>query len=123
MFFKRRKRDADAGGVAVAERPPAPTEEWSGTADAPRAEPPRLAEENRAGRDVERERRLLWLRHLAGIRRIDGAPASPQHPLPDVASLGEGPALPEFTPEQLTPELLRAGVLRDGCVLVRGLFP
>ena len=29
--------------------------------------------------------------------------------------------LPELAPADLTPELLRAGILRDGCVLVRGL--
>src|SRR5205085_829039 len=30
---------------------------------------------------------------------------------------------PEFRPEQLTPELLRAAILRDGCALVRELIP
>ena len=31
-------------------------------------------------------------------------------------------ALPEFTRADVTPGLLRAGILRDGCVLVRGLI-
>jgi hypothetical protein len=33
--------------------------------------------------------------------------------------MGEGP--PELDPDDLTPARLRAGILRDGCVLVRGL--
>ena len=45
-------------------------------------------------------------------------PGSPQ---PDHAGLPPAGSLPEFTPDELTPELMRAAILRDGCVLVRGL--
>jgi Phytanoyl-CoA dioxygenase (PhyH) len=80
----------------------------------------RLTEVNRATPDRETERRLLRLRHEAGIQLLgDGAPA---FPAPDAVALPDGPGLPEFTRDQLTPELLRAGILRDGCVLVRGLI-
>jgi hypothetical protein len=80
----------------------------------------RLTAANRSNRDRETERRLLRLRHEAGIQLLDGD-ASPAFPDPDAAALPPGPGLPEFTPEQVTPALLRAGILRDGCVLVRGL--
>src|SRR4051794_16740253 len=80
----------------------------------------RLTEVNRAAPDRDTERRLLRLRHEAGIQllRDGGAPA---FPAPDGARLPAGPGLPEFTRDELTPELLRAAILRDGCLLVRGL--
>ena len=44
---------------------------------------------------------------------------------PDTAALPvvQVGQLPEFTPSQLTPGLARAAILRDGCLLVRGLIP
>ncbi len=88
------------------------------------AEIERLVAANRVTAARERERRLLWLRHLAGIRHLDTPRPEPQHPAPDDGGL---PAfdggLPEIAADVLTPELLRAGILRDGCVLVRGLVP
>ena len=128
MFFKRRRK-GEHGGAAVAERaqPGRPEDaalEWEGTDEELSAEIERLTAENRAARDPERDRRVLRLRHLAGIRRLDAAPADPRHPEPDTAALPPaGGGLPEFTREELTPGLLRAALLRDGCALVRGLVP
>ena len=34
-----------------------------------------------------------------------------------------GPGLSEIAAADVTPGLLRAGMLRDGCLLVRGLVP
>jgi hypothetical protein len=85
------------------------------------AEIDRLAQSTRSRDDLEARRRLLRLRHLAGIALLDGDNPRP-HPSPDSDSLAEGDALPEIHPDQLTPELLRAGILRDGCLLVRGLI-
>ena len=107
-LFKRRAR----GGTALAE-PPA-------TIEGLRAEIERLTEANRSGRDREIERRLLALRHLAGVRLTE-SDAAAEYPAADYAGLPNGGGLPEFAPGELTPELLRAGILRDGCVLVRGL--
>ena len=99
---------------AVAEAPvPASTE---GLFDEIR----RLAEANRAKPDRDTERRLLRLRHLAGIRLLESTERG-SYPDPSAASLPEADGLPEFTPADLTPELMRAAMLRDGCVLVRGL--
>jgi Phytanoyl-CoA dioxygenase (PhyH) len=80
-----------------------------------------LVEQNRRSPDRELERRLMRLRYEAGLelcRRESGKPADPD---PDFAALeGSGP-LPEITPDQLTPEVARAGILGHGALLVRGL--
>ena len=82
-----------------------------------------LEQENRTERDRDRDRRLIRLRHRAGARLLAEAGASPEQPAPAVDVLPSRPAasLPEISPADLTPELLRAGMLRDGSVLVRGL--
>jgi len=104
--FKRK------GGVAEPEA----------TAEELRAEIDELAAANRARPSREAERRLLALRHELGTRLLDAAGPSPEHPDPSGVELPPaGDALPEFGRDELTPELLRAGILRDGCVLVRGL--
>jgi hypothetical protein len=84
------------------------------------AEIRRLTEANRLGRDPEVERRLLALRHVAGVRLAESEDDA-EYPAPHVGGLPDGGGLPEITPAELTPALLRAGILRDGCVLVRGL--
>jgi hypothetical protein len=87
------------------------------------AEIERLTERNRDTRDAATERELLRLRHHAGIRLLDDAPADPAFPAPALERLPEADGLPEIAPADLDPELLRAGILRDGCLLVRGLVP
>ena len=83
----------------------------------------RLSERNREEADPATEREILRLRHIAGIRLMDGAPADPAFPAPAFDRLPEADGLPEIAPADLDPELLRAGILRDGCLLVRGLVP
>jgi hypothetical protein len=106
LRLRRRKRD------------PA-TEDFDGGDAELRAEIERLTGQNRAAPDRDTERRLLRLRHIAGRRALDDPPADPRHPEP--ALLPDSDGLPEFAPADLTPALLRAAILRDGCVLVRGL--
>ena len=128
MFFRRKNREG--GGTAVAE-PEAPLgevrtpvePEFSGSTPELFAEIERLTEENRGARDAEREYRLLRLRHLAGIRLMDEAEGSPSHPEADTEGLPEARGLPEFAPADVTPGLLRAGILRDGSFLIRGMAP
>jgi phytanoyl-CoA dioxygenase PhyH len=115
-LFKRRR---DRGGVAVAERRPDLSDDFSGSTEELRAEIGRLTAANRASRDRETERRLLWLRHYAGVRLLEAGGGEPAYPEP--AGLPDGDGLPEIGREQVTPGLVRAGVLRDGCLLVRGL--
>jgi hypothetical protein len=111
-LFKRK------AGPAVSERPeavPASTEALD-------QEIRRLSERWRERPDRETERRLLRLRHLAGVRRLDETAPVSGYPAADAARL-PADRLPELAPSDLTPELLRAGILRDGCLLVRGLVP
>ncbi len=82
----------------------------------------RLTDENRVQPSADRERAILRARHLAGIRLIDDPPAAPRFAAASDAALPPGAPLPEFEPGQLTGGLMRAAVLRDGCVLVRGLI-
>jgi hypothetical protein len=101
---------------------PEPESEFAGSDQELLDEIERLRDANRARRHPARERRLLWLRHLAGINEIDRDRPEPLHPRPDTSAL---PAfdgvLPDIPASALTPGLLRAGILRDGCLLVRGL--
>jgi hypothetical protein len=108
-------------GSETTARTPEVGEELSGSTEELFAEIRRLTEANRANRDRDAERRLLRFRHLAGIRLIDEDGPAPEHPSPDFDRLPEAEGLPEIGPAEVTPELLRAGILRDGCLLVRGL--
>jgi hypothetical protein len=103
------------GGAAVAEPArPAPDELL--------AEIQKLTAENRESRSTATEARLITLRHLAGIGLTEAANGRPDFASPDPASLPTvAQGLPEIDAADLTPELLRAGILRDGCLLVRGL--
>lgn len=86
------------------------------------AEITRLTGANRARRDLETERRLLHLRYLAGMGDAEGLDGVPRHVEPSVEPLPErGDGLPIFGSDDLTPARLRAAILRDGCMLVRGL--
>jgi hypothetical protein len=114
MIF-RRKRDQ---ATAVAERDPEagrPTEELF-------AEIASLTRANLERRDPETERRLVELRHLAGLRLMDAPAGRPSYPEPAFDQLpARNGELPGVSPDLLTPELVRAGILRDGCLLIRGL--
>ena len=83
-----------------------------------------LTEANRRARDTDIERRIRQLRHEVGIRLVDEAPKDPSYVEPggDVPAPGEQSLIPEVTPAELTPELLRASILEYGCILVRGLM-
>jgi Phytanoyl-CoA dioxygenase (PhyH) len=75
-----------------------------------------LVEANRANRDPELERQILRLRHHVGIELMSNGTAVPRWPdIVDAAS-------PEITPDELTPQRLRASMLRHGYLLIRGLL-
>ena len=113
---RRKKQTAGPDGQAVG------VEEFDGSDEQLAAEIERLTEANRTDSSAARERELLHLRNLLGVRWLDNGVADAGLAAPDEASLpsvSEG--LPELGPGQLTPGVIRAGILRDGCVLVRGL--
>lgn len=117
-MWRLKRRDGDS---AVVEHSPGDAGDFSGSDEALFAEIGRLNEDNRAGPNRDTERRLLRLRHLAGLRLLETDGSAARHPDPDFAALPEAEGLPDIDAADLTPELLRAGILRDGCVLVRGL--
>jgi hypothetical protein len=115
MWRLRRKDETKSGGIAVADRPP----DYEGSTEDLWDEIEQLTS---GQRDREAERRVLRLRHIAGIRAMQEAEGGADFADPAVASLPDADGLPEFARDALTPGLLRAGILRDGCVLVRGLI-
>lgn len=120
MWRFRRKGD---GGTATVELPPEMGIEWEGTSAELWAEIGRLTAANREQPDRDIERRVLRLRHLAGLHAVDVADGTAEFAAPAAEGLpGSGDGLPEFRPADLSPGLLRAGILRDGCVLVRGMI-
>jgi hypothetical protein len=80
-----------------------------------------LSEQNRAARDPQIERRLVGLRHRAGLELTGRPPADLEYAAPAIDSLANGSGVPEVAPDELTPGVLRAAILRSGCLLVRGL--
>jgi Phytanoyl-CoA dioxygenase (PhyH) len=123
-LFRRNKERG--GSTAVVDRPTVDrpkkiADDFEGTTEELYAAIERLTEANRASRDRDTERRLVHLRHVAGIRVLVENGDRPDHPEPDFARLPEADVLPELRAEEVTPELIRAGILRDGCLLVRGL--
>ena len=123
MSFRRQKGSHAPTPEGEAATPPGPAavaepqkfEELSGEID-------ELTRANRPRRDPEVERRILRLRHRAGLELIDHPAAIPGHPPPAFDLLPNGSELPEVEPGQQSPELLRAAVLRHGCLLIRGLL-
>jgi hypothetical protein len=119
MIFRSRKKSGSTTGVAD---PLAEVAEGKST-DELLAEIGELNRANRETRDPDAETRLVKLRHAAGVRLLESAPGGAGYPEPAFDQLPDrNGELAGITPEQLTPELVRAGILRDGCVLVRGVL-
>ncbi|MCW2958597.1 MAG: hypothetical protein JWP18_1400 [Solirubrobacterales bacterium] len=110
------KKRAGDGGTAVAD--PAGADLPSLLAE---IEAETLA--NRADPDPGREARILRLRHLAGLQRLHTTSGDASFVDATGTELPETTTVPEVQAADLTPEILRAAILRDGCLLVRGLVP
>ena len=73
---------------------------------------------NGGSSDEAGARRILQLRHLAGLKLLDENPAKkPVYPDPAFDLLAGDSGLPTVDAGQVTPELLRAAILRRGCLL------
>jgi hypothetical protein len=114
MIFRSRKREQ---ATAVAEAPRTPEEMFEEIAE--------LTHRNRERPDRDVERQIMRLRHRAGAGLTDPNAVPPAAPEPDFDALPKatnGSGLPPVRVEDLTPEVLRAGILRYGCLLVRGVM-
>jgi hypothetical protein len=122
VWWAKRRADRTSGsGATTIEVAPSIAPEAELGLDELRLEIERLTEANLVSPDVPTERRLLALSHQAGIVLVEQAPQDPDFAAPDGAGLPAGDPLPEVAAAELTPGLIRAGILRDGCLLVRGL--
>ena len=122
MFFGRER---DRSGEALVTRRDELDEAGRLESEGRRAEAiTLLAEANRSSRDLAIELNLRRLRHLEGIALIENAPADPHfaRPAAHAPELDPESGVPECGVSDLTPELLRASILRHGCLLVRGLM-
>jgi hypothetical protein len=110
--FRSRKHRAE---TAVADQPQ--------DVEAMFAEIDELTRRNREHRDPELERRILSLRHRSGAELTDPDAEQPPIAEPDFGALpaAGNSGLPIVEPGQITPELLRAGILTHGCLHVRGV--
>ena len=81
-----------------------------------------LSTVNRTHRNATIERRLVQMRH-SGFAALDRSSESEDWPpaVPDLFAGGGRP--PEVQGAELTAETLGSGILRHGCLLVRGLVP
>ncbi len=114
VFRLRRKPRADEPPAEIAAR--MSTDEIVGEIE-------QLTASNREERDPASEVRLVNLRHAAGIQLLDSDANGARFPEPAFDQLPDrNGELAGITPDHLTPEVLRAGILRDGCLLVRGVL-
>ena len=123
MRILRRRERRHSGGTAIADRPGTSVADFDGTDSELAAEIERLSAANQADAERETERRLVALRHIAGVRALAAAGPRPEFPEPDRDRLPPAGSLPEFAAADLTPGLIRAAILRDGFILVRQLVP
>jgi hypothetical protein len=102
--------------------PPRVVDDFPGTVDELLEEIDRLSELDRSGRRHDRGAELLRLRHLAGARLVCEDRPKPEFAPADYAHLPSAEPLAEVRRSDLSASLLRAAIIRDGCVLVRGLI-
>jgi hypothetical protein len=81
-----------------------------------------LGRANRQDRDPEVERRLLRLRHRAGIGLVTQPSGDPDFASPFAELTRGASGLPEAHPAELTAGTVRTAILEGGCLLVRGLL-
>ncbi len=74
------------------------------------------------GRDPDVDRRIMRLRFEAGTRLVKEASPDASYPSPAPGVPRSDAGLPEITPDDVSPELLRAAILEHGCLLIRGLL-
>jgi phytanoyl-CoA dioxygenase PhyH len=71
--------------------------------------------------DPEIDRRLLSIRHRAGLAMLADGALGADYPVPELDRFGDGVSVPEVGPGAVSPQLLRGAILSRGCLLIRGL--
>lgn len=126
MIFSRRRDERS--GAAVAEPKPAIREIAQARALVDKGRHFEaievLNEANRRERSNGVEVELRRIRNLAGMTLLEDPATNPRYPEPAAGLPAPDPdsKLPEITPSELTPGLLRAAMLENGALLVRGLM-
>lgn len=87
-----------------------------------RSEIERLSHENRERPDTAREAEILRLRQRAGAGLKRDAGARPVVVEAEDDALPPGTGIQEISAAELSPGLIRAAILRDGALIVRGLL-
>lgn len=82
-----------------------------------------LSAANRLASDPQVEQRLLQLRHATYATVEREAPSVSSWPPPHDNRFAEVPGIPEVDAAALTGEVIRAGVVGRGALIVRGLLP
>lgn len=81
-----------------------------------------LTRANREQGEVTLEREIIAMRHRAGAAMVEAGDRNPSHPEPAEYEFRLEEKVPTVTPEELTPEILRAAILRYGCLKVTGVM-
>ena len=123
MIFRSRKNKNGNSGTAVEETSPAMSEaDKLEEAGDHMAAVEALATENRVARDMELERRMVRLRHRAGIELTE-TDDSPPMGEPDYDSLEVEGDIPEIDASEMNAGIARAALLRFGCLIIRNVVP
>ena len=122
MIFRSKKRRTDTAEPAPAAPAPAVMEDDGRPAESLLDEIDAHGGANGGNSDEASARQLLQLRHRAGLKLLDESAAKePSYPDPAFDLLASDSDLPTVEAGEVTPELLRAAILRSGCLLIRGL--
>jgi hypothetical protein len=122
MPFRFERQGTDAAGQVPESASYTLAEQNGADAEELLARVKRLTVERRGGHDPGVDRDLLALRHSAGLALMERPVAGADYPSPDFESVEGKAGVPEVNPADLSPELLRAAILRHGCLLIRGLI-
>lgn len=121
MFFRSRKKSGDGTAVIDQDSAMAKADELEAEGrfmDAVEV----LAAKNRVERKADYERRMVTLRHRAGVGLIEATDASPIV-TPDFDQLDKSQTMPEIDVKDMTPELARAAIEAYGCLIIRNVVP
>ena len=123
MFLKRKRKRIGNLKSFQGRKPKSVEADDFGSSEAIIAEISALSSDPAKRQDPETARRILKLRHWLGARLAGGSRRSAEYPEPDYSGLPEPGVVPETTLAEVSPEMVRAALLRNGCLLIRNVVP